>query len=311
MSLTSSTLASLRFFVAAARLLSFKQAAAELYVTQGAVSQQIKHLEQTLGCKLFDRLPRQIRLTADGEQFFNVVGPALDAIEREARALSSQASSRDIRVRVGPSFALRWLVPRLGDFYVRHPQIKLFVNAAYGNMDLTRRDFDLAIELTRGKVAGLHSEWLMDEYLVPVCTPEYLSQHAFLKKPTDLQRCVLLHDAEPWSGAAKDAEWRCWLRSVGAHEVDSEQGQFFSLANMSIEAALNGQGVAMGRASLVEDLLGRGVLVAPFRRRVKSPVKYWLACPKGHRDQPEMQVVIGWLREQATAGLAIGPPRKG
>lgn len=303
MLLTSSTLASLRFFAAAARLLSFKQAASELHVTQGAVSQQIKHLERALGCELFYRLPRQIRLTGDGERFFKVVGPALQAIEEEARAIGAPVSSREIRVRAGPSFALRWLVPRLGDFYVRHPQIRLFVNAAYGNLDLARRDFDLAIELTQGKVAGMHCEPFMDEYLTPVCTPEYLASHPFLKKPDDLQRCVLLHDAEPWSGAAKDAEWRRWLWGVGAHDVDGKQSQFFSLANMSIEAALNGQGVAMGRAALVEDLLERKQLVAPFKRRIKSPVKYWLLCSKKLLENVEMRVAISWLRAQAATPL--------
>lgn len=299
MFLTSSTLASLRYFAAAARLQSFKQAALELHVTQGAVSQQIKHLERALGCELFHRLPRQIRLTVAGERFFNVVRQALQAIEQEARAVGPGTSSRDIRVRAGPSFALRWLVPRLGDFYVRHPQVKLFVHAAYGDFDLARRDFDLAIELMRGKVAGLHSECLMHEYLMPVCTPEYLARHAFLKKPQELQRCVLLHDAEPWPGAEKNGEWRHWLRGVGASEVDSGQGQFFSLANMSIEAALNGQGVAMGRATLVGDLLEQGRLVAPFKRRVKSPVRYWLVCSKELRERADMQIVMGWLREQA------------
>jgi DNA-binding transcriptional LysR family regulator len=303
MLLTSSTLASLRYFAAAARLLSFKQAAAQLHVTQGAVSQQIKHLEGALGCELFHRLPRQIRLTAAGERFFNVVRQALQAIEQEAEALVPSASGRDIRVRAGPSFALHWLVPRLGDFYVRYPQIKLFVQAAYGDFDPARRDFDLAIELTRGKVRGLHCEYFMHEYLIPVCTPDYLARHPFLLRPSELQRCVLLHDCEPWPGAAQNAEWRHWLRSVGAGQVDSGQGQFFSLANMSIEAALNHQGVAMGRATLVEALLQQGHLVAPFKRRVKSPVEYRLACSKEQRARADLQVVMNWLREQA-AGMA-------
>jgi len=305
MFMTSSTLASLRYFAAAARLLSFKHAALELNVTQGAVSQQIKHLERVVGCELFQRLPRQIRLTSAGERFFHVVRQALQAIEQEARAIGPGASSRDIRLRAGPSFALRWLVPRLGDFYMRYPQIKLFVHAAYGHFDLAGRDFDLAIELMRGKARGMYSELLLQEYLIPVCTPKYLADHPALKKPHDLQRCVLLHDAEPWPGAAKNAEWRHWLRNVGAGDVDSGDGQFFSLANMSIEAALNCQGVAMGRATLVQDLLQGGYLVAPFKRRVKSPVQYWLVCSKELRERREMQVTMSWLREQAQ--LSVRP----
>jgi len=258
MFLNSSTLASLRFFEAAARLLSFKQAALELHVTQGAVSQQIKHLEQALGCKLFYRLPRQLTLTEEGLRFAAVVQHALDEIEQEAKALAASRSITEIRVRAGPSFALRWLVPRLGNFYAQHPDIKLFITAAYGYFDPARREFDLAIEMIKGKLATLHSEVLMDEYLVPVCSAGYLAKHEFLKKPKDLARCTLLHDAHAWVGSDENAEWRHWLQEVGADNVDSTQGQFFNLANMSIEAALTHQGVAMGRGSLIREFRYRG-----------------------------------------------------
>jgi len=299
MFLSSPTLVSLRFFEAAARLASFKQAAVELHVTQGAVSQHIKHLERALRCKLFHRLPRQVRLTDEGERFFTVVRSSLQAIENEACTLAPNSLQRDIRLRAGPSFALRWLVPRLGSFYGRHPQIRLSLNAAYGEFDPTKRDFDMAIELVKNKPPGLHAESFMDEYLLPVCTPQYLSRHRLLK-PDDLSRCSLLHDCDAWIGATRDAEWRCWLRNAGAQHVDSTQGQFFSLANMAIEAALNEQGVAMGRAALVEDAITRGQLVAPFKRMVKSPVKYWLVYPAESRENPQIQAVIAWLRECAS-----------
>lgn len=299
MFLSSSTLSSLRFFESAARLLSFKAAAIELHVTQGAVSQQIKHLEQALGCKLFYRLPRQIELTDEGRRFALVVEQALKALEREARSLVATPTTIDLRVRAGPSFALRWLVPRLGEFYVRHPQIKLFITGAYGYFDPARRDFDLAVEMIKGKLPALHSEVLMDDYLVPVCSPEYLTKNEFLRKPQDLARCTLLHDAHAWVGANEDAEWRYWLREVGAQTVNSAQGQFFSLANMSIEAALTHQGVAMGRAVLIEDLLQAGQLVRPFKQQVKSPTKYCLVYAKEQAHRPGMQAVIRWLHEQA------------
>lgn len=301
MFLNSSTLASLRFFEAAARLLSFKQAALELHVTQGAVSQQIKHLEQALGCKLFYRLPRQIKLTEEGQRFAAVIGEALDRIEQEAKDIAAARAAVEIRVRVGPSFAMRWLVPRLGDFYAKHPDIKLFITAVYGFLDPSRREFDLAIEMVRGKIAALHAEVLMDEYLSPVCSPEYLARYDFLKKPKDLARCTLLHDAHAQVGSAEDAEWRYWLQSVGAGGVDSKQGQFFSLANMSIEAALMHQGVALGRNALVKELLAKGQLVMPFKQRVKSPLKYCLLYPKELANRPGMQAVIRWLHEQAAA----------
>jgi LysR family transcriptional regulator, glycine cleavage system transcriptional activator len=296
--LRSSALASLRFFEAAARLLSFKQAAAELHVTQGAVSQQIKHLERILGCKLFFRLPRRIQLTEEGERFASVVTRSLDEIEQEARAIAAAQATAAIRLRAGPSFALRWLVPRMGDFYARHPAIKLFMAGAYGPFDPDRRGFDLAIEMMTGKLPGLHSQVLMEEYLSPVCSPEYLKKHP-LKTPQDLGRCTLLHDGHAGMGASEDAEWRHWLTAVAANGVDSTQGQFFSLANMAIEAALTHQGVAMGRAALVTELLRAGHLVTPFQQRIKSPLRYCLVYPDELAHRPGMQAVIQWLHEQA------------
>jgi LysR family glycine cleavage system transcriptional activator len=299
MFLNSSTLASLRYFVAAARSSSFKQAALDLHVTQGAVSQQIKHLEQALGVKLFYRLVRQITLTEEGRRFSVICQRALEDIESGAQAIVTVHTSIDIRLRAGPSFSLRWLVPRLGHFYARHSGIRLFVNAAYGVFEPARREFDLAIELVKGRVSGMHSEVLMDEHLIPVCSPEYWRTHEFLKGPKDLERCNLLHDAQPWVGAPEDAEWRYWLDGVGTTRVDSTRGQFFSLSNMSIEAALTHQGVAMGRISLVKELIDGGQLVAPFKRRIKSPTKYCLVYPKELAARPGMQTVIRWLREQA------------
>lgn len=305
--LTSSTLTSLRFFAAAARHLSFKEAAQELHVTQGAVSQQIKHLERALECKLFYRLTRRISLTEEGARFAATVTRALEEIEQGAQAIAGGHKDVAIRVRVGPSLALRWLVPRLGEFYQRHPEIKLFVVGAYGHFDPARREFDLAVEAIRGKVAALQSEFLMDEYLVPVCSPTYLREHRFLKEPADLARCTLLHDAHAWTGEREDAEWRHWLQEVGATHVDSKQGQFFTLANMSTEAALTDQGVAMGRLSLVRDLIAAGRLVAPFQQ-VKSRQQYCLLYPKELAGRPGMQAVIRWLHEQAQkANDAAGP----
>lgn len=299
MFLKSSTLASLRFFEAAARLKSFKLAAAELHVTQGAVSQQIKHLEESLGCRLFFRLPRQIDLTEEGQRFAAAVRQGLALIEQEARALQSSQSTVEIRLRAGPSFALRWLVPRLGQFYARHPHIKLFILGEYGYFDPSRREFDLAIEMLDGPLPTLHTELLMDEHLIPACTPQYLASHSFLKTPADLARCTLLHDAHAMVGQDKDSEWRHWLREAGAKGVDSKQGQFFTLANMSLEAALAHQGVTLGRASLIAPLLAAGQLVTPIDKPVRSPVRYCLVCPKELQNRPAIKAVIDWLREEA------------
>jgi LysR family glycine cleavage system transcriptional activator len=147
----------------------------------------------------------------------------------------------------------------------------------------------------------MESEALMEEYLVPVCSAEYLAKHAFLKEPKDLARCTLLHDGHAWSGAEEDAEWRHWLLEAGAVNVDSKQGQFFSLSNLSLEAALSHQGVALGRDSLTKELLEAGQLLTPIDRRIKSRMKYYMVYPRELSHRPGMQAVMGWLREQATA----------
>jgi len=299
--LNSSTLASLRFFAAAARTLSFKQTAVDLRVTQGAVSQHVRKLEQALGVRLFYRLVRQVTLTEEGREFALTVRAALEDIERSAQALSSARSSVEIRLRASPSFALRWLVPRLGDFYAHHGGIRLFIQAAHGAFDPAGREFDLAIERLKGRLPGIHSEVLMEEHLSPVCSPQYLKKHDFLKTPADLERCTLLHDAQPWVGAAEDAEWRFWLAQVGAGRVDSTRGRFFTLANMSFEAALKHQGVAMGRSSLVQDLIERGELVMPFRQRIVSPTRYCLVYHKELAARAGIRTVIQWLHAQARA----------
>lgn len=303
MLLHPSTLASLRFFEAAARLSSFKRAAIELHVTQGAVSQQIKQLERTLGFKLFYRLPRQIELTEDGRQFAVVVAQALAQIEQEARAIMLAGSAAGIRLRAGPSFAVRWLVPRLGEFYARHPNIRLSIMAAYGYFDPARREFDVAIEMMRDKVPVMYSKVLMEEFLIPVCSPEYLLRHPFLKEPNDLVHCTLLHDAHAWTGSDPDAEWHHWLREVGATRAPCAEGQAFNLASMAIEAALTHQGVAMGRFALIRPLLDAGHLVAPLKLCVASPMKYHVVYPQELAGRHGMQAVIAWLYEEARGSL--------
>lgn len=306
--LNSAALATLRFFEAAARLKSFTRAASELCITQGAVSHQVKYLEDFLGCKLFFRLPKQVQLTEEGEKFAAVVAGALRALDQGAEAIVAPSRSTiNVRLRAGPSFALRWLVPKLGRFHERYPGIKLHVIGAYGYFDPVHRDFDLAVEFIQAPLPVLHTEVLMEEYLTPVCSPEYIKQHSFLKTPADLLRCTLLHDGDAWENATEDAEWRCWLRDVGAFDVDHERSQFFTLANMAIEAAMSHQGVAMGRMSLVRELLECKRLVAPFQQRVKCPTSYCLVYPSELASRPGVRAVIEWLREEAqgTNGTSV------
>lgn len=300
MRLNSNALASLRFFEAAARLSSFTRAGAELCVTASAVSHQVKYLEGSLGCKLFYRLPKQIKLTEEGQKLAATAERTLRELDQKAaEVVASRRSAIDIRLRTGPSFALRWLVPRLSTLRARNPQITLRIIGAYGHIDPVHRNFDLAVEFRQHNLPALCSEVLMEEYLLPVCSPEYLAQHSFLKTPWDLVRCTLLHDGDPWEFASEEAEWRHWLDEVGAHDVECSQGLFFTLSNMAVEAALAHQGVALGRVSLVKDLLTSGRLVAPLRGPVKSPCRYSLTYPREIADRPCVRGVMEWLREES------------
>ena len=297
--LNSAALSTLRSFEAVARLLSFTRAAEELCITQGAVSQHIKALEERLGCKLFFRLPGQIKLTDDGKKFAEVVTRALQKLEGAAEMLAmSDKSKISVRLRTSSSFALRWLIPRLGRLHARHPQIKLHLLGDDRCFDPACRDFDLAIELTRAPPPGLHAEFLMDDYLTPVCSAEYLSKHPFLRTPAALARCTLLHDERAPRSATEDTEWRYWLRLAGAPLVDSGQGQFFTSTNMAMEAALAHQGVALGRLSLLEGPLATRTLAAPLSQRIKSPGRHLLLSRHDVADRPGVKDLATWLHDE-------------
>lgn len=308
--LNSAALSTLRFFESTARLGSFTRAAEELCITQSAVSQHIKALESRLGCKLFFRLPGQIKLTEEGKKFAEVVARVLRDLEEAADFLVAPRKSKiDVRLRAGPSFAHRWLIPRLGRLHTRYPNITLHLIGDYGYFDPAQRNFDLAVEMTVSPPQNLHVESLMEEHLTPVCSREYLEEHKFLLTPADLARCELLHDGHAWPSASEDAEWSHWLNAVGVREVDSSEGQYFSLANMAIEAALSHQGVAMGRLSLVQPLLANRKLVDPFSQRIKSPAIYRLVYPTELAGRPGVSEVASWLREEAaSANHVLGAP---
>ncbi len=306
--LNSAALSTLRFFESTARLGSITRAAEELSITQGAVSQHIKALESRLGCKLFFRLPGQIKLTEEGKKFAEVVTRVLKDLEEAADFLVAPRKSKiDVRLRAGPSFAQRWLIPRLGRLHARYPNITLHLIGDFGYFDPAQRDFDLAVEMTVSPPQYLQVECLMEESLTPVCSREYLEEHQFLMAPADLARCELLHDGQAWPSASEDAEWSHWLNAVGARGVDSSGGQYFTLANMAIEAALSHQGVAMGRLSLVQPLLDSKRLVDPFSQRIKSPAMYRLVYPAELAGRPGISEVTKWLREEAGSAKQAAP----
>lgn len=317
--LNSSVMAWLRCFEAAARVGSFTQAASELSLTQGAISQQVRELEDRLGVVLFRRLPRQLVLTDEGEKLRDTVTAALDQLELALSRLQDRRTDGSLVLSCYSSFALLWLMPRIGAFYREYPEIDLRVSAEFHVLEMAtvlREEIDAAIRYDLGEYRDLESVHLLDEYLLPVASPDFVQAHPRLRGPADLDGSMLLHDAVAWPGASADTEWRCWLDAVGAKEVSITQGRRFNMAQLAVEAALNGQGIAIGRLALVIDHLQEGRLVPLFRRAVRSPAAYRLVHVA--RPPPRVDVLACWLKQE-TSGFRqrrdeyladLAPPRR-
>jgi LysR family glycine cleavage system transcriptional activator len=283
-------------FEAAARHLGFTRAGAELGVTQAAVSHQIKALEEHLGRPLFRRLPRALLLTDEGQRLHQAVADALDRLEAATREARGGPGPARLVVTVLPSFAARWLVPRLGRFYAAHPEIELHLLATAALVDLERENVDVGIRYGRGHYRGSVVHHLLDEELYPVCSPRLRDGRRPLRRPDDLRAHTLLH-------AESDADWRAWLDAVGAREVPL-RGPVFTDSSLLVQAAVAGQGVALGRSVLVHDELVAGRLVRLFprlQRRWPAARAYYVASPTSRARRPEVHAFLDWLQAEAGA----------
>jgi LysR family transcriptional regulator, glycine cleavage system transcriptional activator len=287
-------LSSLRAFEAVARRLSFSRAAEDLHVTPGAVSQQIRFLEQHLGAILFERTRRSVALTETAMKMLPEIQAGLETL---ARALSSKAaphSAKALTISVAPSFASKWLLPRLADFSDLHPDIDLRISATVGLADFKRDKVDLAIRLGRGVYPELHTELLFGEALAPLCAPQLIEAKGPLRKPDDLRKHRLLHDTSI-PGESEQSSWERWLSLAGAKHVPAHRGTRFSLADLAMQAAVDGAGVVLGRMVLAEGDLATGRLVRPFKVILPLDVSYFLVMPKGSARRSEVQIFRDWL----------------
>jgi LysR family glycine cleavage system transcriptional activator len=279
----------LRAFEAAARHLSFTEAAEELNVTQAAISHQIKALEEALGAPLFRRMNRALRLTEEGEAFLGPVRAALDQIASAAERVSKPQKAGSLTVSVLPSFASTWLVPRLSRFRQIEPEIDIRLSADYDLADFDRDDIDVAIRWGKGEYPGLMSVRFMTEELFPVCAPALATDGPHpLKTPADLKYHTLLHDDVL-------TDWRVWLLAAGVSDVDPDRGPSFNYSDLVLQAAIDGQGVALGRSSLAHDALARGQLVRPFDIALPGDYAYYFTCPDYAADRPRVKAFRDWL----------------
>lgn len=294
----SPPLTALRAFEAAARKLSFAEAAHELFVTPAAVSHQIKRLEAHLGIPLFERHNRSVVLTEAGAKLAPALHTLFAALNDALRQIKEPADPR-IRVSALPSLASKWLVPRLYRFEAAHPALKVRIETSDHLVNFAYEPIDVALRYGVGNYPGLHVERLMSADAFPVCSPRVLDKdYPPLKKATDLKRHTLLHDES--SDRSKGVpNWAMWLRAAGADQVDSRRGPVFGSIHLAIEAALAGHGVAMGVAPLVEQDLRSGRLIRPFELTLPNVFSFWFVCQRKRASDPIIREFRNWLRVEA------------
>lgn len=291
----------LRAFEAAGRHLSLSRAAEELHVTPAAVSHQVKSLEAALGVKLFRRAHRALMLTDAGQVFLAPLSEGFDRLAQGVEQVRRADQSRPLTVSVAPTFGAKWLVPRLDRFRERHSELDVRVDASMRLVDLDREDIDVAIRYGPGSYPGYRVECLLAEEVIPVCSPSLLEGPRPLREPADLGRQVLLHhDYGPGDDGYPD--WPMWLRAAGVSNVDASRGPRFNPATMVVEAAIEGQGVALMGHVLVAEDLAKGRLVQPFELAVPVNFAYYLVCSEHNADAARIRAFRTWLHDEARPG---------
>src|SRR5262245_12380423 len=274
-------------FEAAARHLSFSKAAEELHVTHGAVSRSIRHLEQFLGVQLFVRATRAVRLTAAGAAYAADVRQGLERLLAATLTINGQHSSI-LNVSTLDSFASKWLVPRLFKFRRAYGDIDVRLSTSEKLADFISDGIEVAVRYGRGQYPGVHTELLMQEDLSPVCSPQLLQGPHPLRTPEDLKFHTLIHNDFP-------IDWAMWLRMAGVDGVDPHKGPSFYSSEHVVQAAVQGDGVALGRSSLVDDDIAAGRLVRPFEIRLSAGLAYYLVYPPAALKRPKIRNFRDWI----------------
>lgn len=284
----------LKAFEAAARHESFTRAAQELFVTQGAVSHQVKALEQELGLKLFNRERQRLVITEAGRDYLNVVRDAFDRIAVGTELLLQRQNAGVLTVSTSPDFAAKWLVHRLGHFVEAHPDIDLRVSASLHHVDFAREEVDLAVRHGEGAWPGLDAVMLCSEQMFPVCSPKLLSGRRGRVRLTDVLKLPLIHTGDR-------SLWTRWLAAAGVDDRCAIHGPVLNRDAISIDAAINGQGVALTRTTLCAWDLINGRLVRPFAEALPLSKSYWIVCPKVVAAQPKIATFRDWLLSEAAS----------
>lgn len=285
-------LSTLKAFEAAARHESFTRAAEELSVTQGAISQRVKALETELGIQLFKRERQGLVITTAGREYLDVVRTALDHIATGTDRLLKHQRSGVLTVSTSPDFAAKWLVPRLSLFTEAHPEIDLRISATTPHVDFAREDVDVAVRHGDGAWGGLHVARLCTEELFVVCSPSLVAGRKQMRHPTNVLKFPLLH-LDSRKG------WAKWLEVAGVVVNKELHGPILNRASMLIDAAIDGQGLALARTALAAWDLLNGRLTRPFPQALPLFNLYWIVCPTTTASVPKITIFRDWMLAEA------------
>lgn len=292
----------LRAFEAVTRHLSFSAAAAELNVTKAAVAQQVRQLEEEIGTSLVQRSGRGLVLTEAGQACLSDLRGGFDLLFRASRRMREAIGRSRLVISASPSFASTWLVGRIGDFKKRQPDLDVLLDATHEMRDLWRDNVDAMIRWGHGHFPDLHATQIFKEDLFPVCAPSFLEGPNAIRTLADLAKHTLLHlewnaDYESWPN------WETWLKAANAPQIDASRGVWVSQMSMALQAAVQGQGVALMTRAIAASELDSGRLVAPFDFELHTPFGYYFVCRKDRIRSAKIVAFREWLIEAAAAAL--------
>lgn len=289
----------LRAFDAAARHMSFKHAADDLAVTPAAISQQIRSLEDFLGVDLFRRTNRSLVLTDAAQLSLGPLKEGFEKLEEAVDIITDSITSNVLRVSVSPSFASKWLVPRIAGFYERRPDAIVKINATMQVADFKAEDVDVAIRYGLGNYDGLESEELLRETIFPVCAPDMFDGEA--ATPCAVLNHTLIHDDSTVEDESAP-NWTMWLKAAGVSPPEGVPALHFNTNALAIEAAVAGRGIALARSAIAEEDIKAGRLITPFGEAVPIDFAHYIVYPKEKIKNERVQDFIEWLREETSGG---------
>jgi LysR family glycine cleavage system transcriptional activator len=300
---TLPSLNGLRAFEAAARHLSFTIAAAELNVTQTAISHQIRRLEDQLGIRLFERRNRGLTLTREAQGYLPSVRAAFEDLRQATARLQRPGRDELLVVSTTASLAAKWLVSRMAAFQDAHSGIEVRITTSAHLVDFRREEVDMAVRYGRGNWPGLRAQWLMAEDIFPVCSPALLHAEKPLRRPEDLAHHTLLH------ATVSREDWQLWLTAAGLPtSLATRRGLSFDQSFMATQAAMDGLGVALGRTPYVEADITAGRLVVPFDVVLPADAGFYIVAPEETADTPKIALFRDWLIGSVVPGAVAPPP---